>query len=64
MATSLNNIAEAYRARGYYAGAEQLHNSALAIREGKLGTDHLVVALSMNNLAEVYKAQLGFVDLR
>ena len=33
LATSLNNLAELYRAQGRYAQAEPLHQRALAIRE-------------------------------
>ena len=55
LATSLNNLAELYRAQGRYAEAEPLHKRALAIREKALGPEHPDVAQSLNNLAELYR---------
>ena len=40
LATSLNNLAEAYRLEGRYGKAEPLHRRALAIREVALGPEH------------------------
>ena len=40
VATSLNNLAELYRAQGAYARAEPLYERALAIWEKALGPDH------------------------
>ncbi len=57
LATSLNILAELYRAQGQYAAAEPLYQQALAIREKALGPDHPDVATSLNNLAELYRAQ-------
>ncbi len=37
-ATSLNNLAELYRAQGKYEQAEPLYQRALAIREGPIHT--------------------------
>ena len=50
-ATSLNNLAELYRAQGKYAAAEPLHKRALAIREKALGPEHPNVAQSLENYA-------------
>jgi tetratricopeptide (TPR) repeat protein len=43
--------------RGDFSAAEQLHVRALAIRETGLGLEHPDVALSLNNLANVYWEQ-------
>jgi CHAT domain-containing protein len=51
VATSLNNLAELYRAQGQYAQAEPLYRRSLAIREKALGPEHPDVATSLNNLA-------------
>ncbi len=56
VATSLNNLAELYRAQGQYAQAEPLYKRSLAIMEKALGPDHPNVATSLNNLAELYRA--------
>ena len=55
MATSLNNLAELYRALGNYAKAEPLYKRALAILKKALGSDHPNVAITLNNLAELYR---------
>ncbi len=57
VATSLNNLAELYRAQGQYANAQPLYQRALAIREKALGPEHPDVAQSLNNLALLYYAQ-------
>ena len=44
LATSLNNLAELYRAQGRNAEAEPLHKRSLAIREKALGPNHPNVA--------------------
>lgn len=54
--TSLNNLAELYRAQGQYAAAEPLYKRALAINEKALGSKHPDVATSLNNLAALYRA--------
>ena len=56
-ATSLNNLAELYRATGAYAQAEPLYKRALAITEKALGPEHPDTATSLNNLALLYWAQ-------
>ena len=55
VATSLNNLAELFRAQGQYAAAEPLYQRALAIVEKALGPDHPSVATSLNNLALLYE---------
>ncbi len=57
LATSLNGLAETYRAQGKHAEAEPLHKRALAIREKALEPEHPDVVQSVNNLAKVYRAQ-------
>jgi hypothetical protein len=42
--------------QGNYGAAEPLYQRALRIRETALGPDHPDVALSLNNLAELYHA--------
>jgi tetratricopeptide (TPR) repeat protein len=54
VATSLNNMAEVFRALLLYDKAEELHQIALSIREQKLGKSHPDVATSLNNLSAVY----------
>ena len=56
VATSLNNLAELYRAQGQYAQAEPLYKRSLAIWEKALGPDHPNVATSLENLALLYRA--------
>jgi len=43
--------------QGDYVSAEPLHQRALAILEKTLGTEHPVVAISLNNLAALYEAK-------
>ncbi len=57
VASSLNNLAELYRAQGNYPTAEPLYKRSLAIREKVLGVEHPDVATSLNNLAALYRAQ-------
>jgi tetratricopeptide (TPR) repeat protein/nucleoside phosphorylase len=53
-ATSLNNLADLYRATGQYEQALPLSQRALEIWERVLGTDHPSTATSLNNLAALY----------
>lgn len=53
-ATSLNNLAELYRAIGRYPETEPLLVRAIAIKKEQLGTDHPITANSLNNLAHLY----------
>jgi len=46
-----------YRMQGKYAQAEQFYQQALHIRENQLGTEHLLVAESLNGLATLYEKQ-------
>ena len=54
VATSLNNLAEMYRAQVRHAEAEPLWKRALEIRKKALGPDHPDVSTLMNNLAGAY----------
>lgn len=62
VATSINNLAEFYRAQGQYAAAEPLHKRSLAIREKALGPEHPDVGGTLNNLAELYRAQGQYAE--
>ena len=55
LATSLNGLAEVYRAQGRYTEAEPLHRRALAIREKARRPDYIIQ--SLNNLAGLYRDQ-------
>ena len=57
MATSLNNLAELYRAQGDWDRALPLHERSLAIWEKVRDPEHLDVATGLNNLAELYRVQ-------
>src|ERR1700682_5310312 len=54
-------VIELYQA-GKYADAIPLSERLLAIREKSLGRDHPNVALSLNNLALLYKALGRYTD--
>jgi tetratricopeptide (TPR) repeat protein len=56
-ASSLNNLAELYRAQGKYEQAEPLFQRALAILEQQLGPDHPDTALSVWYLAVLSERQ-------
>ena len=56
-ATTLNDLAEAYKAQGRLAEAEPLYRRSLAIREKILGPEHPDVAGALNNLAGLYRLQ-------
>ena len=55
MATSLNNLAELYRAQGHCADAEPLYRRALAIREKALGSEHPAIAQILENYAALLR---------
>ncbi len=57
LATSLNNLANLYRAQGRYEEAEPLYQRDMAITEKALGPDHPELATSLNNLANLYSDQ-------
>src|SRR5262249_38597076 len=56
-ASSLDSLAEVFRAQGRYSDAEPLYRRSLAIRERISGVDDPNVASSLNNLALLYQAQ-------
>ena len=60
--TSLNNLAELYRAQGKYTEAEPLHQRSLAILEKALGPEHPNVGGSLNNLAELFRTQGKYAE--
>ena len=62
LATSLNNLANLYRAQGRYAEAEPLFRRSLAIWEKTLGPDHPEVATGLNNLALLYWVQGRYAE--
>ncbi len=62
LATSLNNLALLYQARGKYAEAEPLQRRSLTIREKVLGPQHPNVATSLNNLAGLYQDQGKYAE--
>ncbi|NCQ33234.1 MAG: tetratricopeptide repeat protein, partial [Armatimonadetes bacterium] len=53
-ASSLNNLAELYRALGQYEKAEPLYVQAMEILRKVLGEEHPHYAVSLNNLARLY----------
>ncbi|XYI03998.1 tetratricopeptide repeat protein [Sorangium sp. So ce1128] len=57
VATSLNDLALLYKAKGDHARAEPLYQRALRIRENALGREHPHVATSLNNIAVLYHAK-------
>jgi tetratricopeptide (TPR) repeat protein len=57
VAASLVNLAVVRRAQGDVAGALQLQQEALAVREKQLGPEHPDVATSLNSIAALYSAQ-------
>ena len=56
-ATSLDNLANLYKAQNRYAKAEPLYERALAIREKAFGLDHPDVLTSLEHLAKFYYSQ-------
>jgi tetratricopeptide (TPR) repeat protein len=52
----LHYLATLYTTQGRYAEAEPLYKRSLAIWEKALGPDHPNVAMSLNNLALLYRA--------
>ena len=62
MATTLNNLALAYRGQGKYSDAEGFFKRALAINESSLGESHPEVAVNLNNLAQMYRSQSKYSD--
>lgn len=62
VATSLNLLALAYRAKGEHGAAEPLYKRSLAIMEKILGAEHHSVAIAIGNLAELYQAQGRYAE--
>ena len=56
-ATTYNNIAGVYYAKGDYDKALEYYEKALEISESKLGKDHPSTATTYNNIALVYEAK-------
>lgn len=57
VASSLNNLAEVYRAEGEYAQTEPLYQRALAIHEKTFGPENADSAIIMHNLVLSYFSQ-------
>ena len=55
VATSLNNVAELYRAQGRFAKSEPLYQRALAIWEEALGPEHPAVVQGLENYATLLR---------
>ncbi len=53
----LHSLARLYRLQGMYVEAEQIFLRAIAIKEERLGKNHIDVANSVNSLAVVYQSQ-------
>ena len=62
LAQALNNLGAVERSIGEFAEAGRYFKEALALREQHLPADHLDLATSYNNLANVYLAQAKFTD--
>ena len=62
VATSLNNLADLYRAMAAYAQAEPLYRQALEIDRKALGQGHPDYARDLNNLAELYRAMAHYAQ--
>jgi tetratricopeptide (TPR) repeat protein len=62
IASSLDNLAELYRAQGKYVEAEPLYQRALSIWEQELGANHPNTATSLNNLALLYYDQGKYAE--
>jgi tetratricopeptide (TPR) repeat protein len=55
-------LGQILKAEGRYADAEPPIKQSLAIREKVLGRDHVDVARSLNNLADLYQRQARYAD--
>jgi TonB family protein len=54
LATSLNNLAEAYFAQAKFDKAEPLHKRALELKKRILGPEHPDLVMSLGNLSKLY----------
>jgi tetratricopeptide (TPR) repeat protein/CHAT domain-containing protein len=61
-AAALEKKADELFKAGKFSEAMPLAQQALAIREKALGPDHLLVATSLNNLADLYQVQGRYAD--
>jgi tetratricopeptide (TPR) repeat protein len=57
MAATLNGLGELYRKQQHYQGAEAFYNQALRMQQKALGITHPDTAMTLNNLALLYKQQ-------
>nr|WP_255527355.1 tetratricopeptide repeat protein [Trichocoleus sp. FACHB-46] len=55
-------IAQFYERQGLYALAEPYYQQCLAVVKKRLGDEHYVVAISLNNLALLYYSQGRYID--
>ena len=62
LATYLNHWAESSMQAGDYRSAEPPFRRALALQEQGLGPEHRDVAISLNNLAALYRAQGRYAE--
>lgn len=62
LATTLDDLAELYRAQGRYAEAEPLYKRSLAIREKISTPDQADQVGTLDGLAELYKAQGRYAE--
>jgi tetratricopeptide (TPR) repeat protein len=62
VASSLNNLANLYKAQGRYNDAEPLYVKSLEIREHQLDKNSPYVSASLNNLAKLYREQKRYSE--
>jgi tetratricopeptide (TPR) repeat protein len=62
LASSLEILAELYRAQKRYGDAEPLYRRALAIREKSQGPEHSAVAETLSGLGDLYRAEGRYAD--
>ncbi len=62
LATTLDDLAEVYRAQGKFAEAAPLYERSMAIREKAVGPEHSDLVGTLNGLADLYRAQGKFAE--
>jgi tetratricopeptide (TPR) repeat protein len=62
VASSLNNLANLYKAQGRYNEAEPLYVKSLEIRAHQLDKNSQYVSASLNNLAKLYREQKRYSE--
>jgi tetratricopeptide (TPR) repeat protein/predicted trehalose synthase len=62
VAGALSELADRFRARGYFDKAESLYNQSLAINKKAFGENDSRVAFNVNNLGLTYSSQGKFAD--